>query len=299
VGIALRKRTLAKAGAGIFAIIVLISVLFPYLWLLDTGFKNYEEVFKIPPVWIPDHPTLDVFKGVLGMIGHSEQALETVGHATARHDPWITYIFNSFYVGIGAAVLCLCFATLAGFGLARLKMPGGDFVLMVILVSQMFPGPSIIVPLFDLMRKLGLFNTYIGLILLHTAFVLPFTTWLAVGAFRTFPTEIEEAAIVDGASRTTAFLRVVLPLMKNLLATTALFAFIMSWSEFLFALMLMKGQAMFTVPVGLSYYIREYDVFWNEMAAAAVVVSIPVLFLFTFIQRYIVRGLTAGALSGQ
>lgn len=297
MGIALRKKTLATAGGGIIAILVLISVLFPFLWLLDTGFKDYVEVFEIPPSWIPKHPTLDVFKAVLGQMAALN--LTTSGHATARHDPWIQYIVNSFYVGGGTAILALCFATLAGYGLARLKMPGGDLVLMVILLSQMFPGPSILIPLFDLMEKLSLFNSYLGLILLHTAFVLPFTTWMAVGSFRAFPKEIEEAAYVDGASKTKTFLRVVLPLMLNLLATTALFAFIMSWSEFLFALMLMKQQSLFTVPVGLAYYVREYDVFWNEMAAAAVVVSIPVMFLFTFIQRYIVKGLTTGALSGQ
>ncbi len=293
------KRRSAKAGPAIVAIIVVIGVLFPYLWLLDTAFKNYTDVFQIPPTWLPEHPTLDYFAAALGILKNPILGASDTLHSVTHRPPWVQYIFNSFYVGGGTAILALCFATLAGYGLARLKMPGGDLVLMVILISQMFPGPSIVIPLFDLMKKLGLFNSYLGLILLHTALVLPFTTWMAVGSFRTFPKEIEEAAIVDGASRTSAFLRVVLPIMKNLLATTALFAFIMSWSEFLFALMLMKQQSMFTVPVGLAYYIREYDVYWNELGAATVIVTIPVMFLFTFIQRYIVRGLTTGALSGQ
>jgi len=149
-----------------------------------------------------------------------------------------------------------------------------------------------------MLRRLTLDNSRLGLLLLYTAFVLPFTTWMSVGTFRNIPRDLEDAARIDGCSRLQAFLRIVLPMSKLGMATTALFAFLLSWSEYPFGLVLLKTQSKHTVVVGLGAFLREFDVFWNEMAAATVMMSLPLIIIFLFVQKFFVRGLTEGALSG-
>lgn len=269
------------------AAFILIVTLGPYLWLFITSFKDYSEVFKIPPTLIPKNPTLAGYKGVF------------TGEQLGRHDPWPLFFMNSLMVAGGAAILCTIIASFAGYGFARFtNLRGGSILLILILVSQMFPGPSLLIPIYSMMRKLALDNTRLGLLLLYTAFALPFTTWMSVGTFRSLPIELEDAAKIDGCSRFQAFIRIVLPISKLGLATTGLFAFLLSWSEYPFGLILLKTQAKHTVAVGLGAYLREFDVFWNEMATATVIMSLPLIIIFLFVQKFFVRGLTEGALSG-
>ncbi|UCG94694.1 MAG: carbohydrate ABC transporter permease [Candidatus Aerophobus sp.] len=276
-----------KVAIAVGAIFVLTITLLPYLWLVITSFKNYGEVFDVPPTLIPKAPTLDVYKGVF------------TGEQLGRHDPWPLFFANSLTVAGGAALLCTLIASFAGYGFARFtNLKGGTFLLILILVSQMFPGPSLLIPIYAMLRRLTLDNSRLGLLLLYTAFVLPFTTWMSVGTFRNIPQDLEDAARIDGCSRLQAFLRIVLPMSKLGMATTALFAFLLSWSEYPFGLVLLKTQSKHTVAVGLGAFLREFDVFWNEMAAATVMMSLPLVIIFLFVQKFFVRGLTEGALSG-
>jgi multiple sugar transport system permease protein len=160
----------------------------------------------------------------------------------------------------------------------------------------MLPGASVIIPLFQLLRTAGLYDTHLGLILVHTAVLLPFVIWLLHGFFSGIPTEVEDAALIDGCSRLEALRRVILPLALPGLGATALFAFLGSWNEFFFALILTNTDATQTIPVGIGLFVGEFEDVWNQMSAAAVLFSIPPLILFMAMRRTFVRGLAAGAL---
>jgi len=276
-----------KVLIAIVAIFIVTVTLLPYIWLFITSFKDYKEVFDVPPTFIPKAPTLSVYKGVF------------TGEQLGRHDPWLLFFANSLIVAGGAALLCTLIASFAGYGFARFtNLKGGVLLLILILISQMFPGPSLLIPVYSMLRRLALDNTRLGLLILYTSFALPFTTWMSMGTFRNLPQDLEDAAKIDGCSRIQTFLRIVLPISKLGLVTTALFAFLLSWSEYPFGLVLLKTQSKHTVAVGLGAYLREFDVFWNEMAAATVLMSFPLILIFLLVQKFFVRGLIEGALSG-
>lgn len=270
---------------GVCGVVFVFS--FPLLWLLDTSFKPISEVFKIPPQWIYPHPTLQNYVDLL--LGRV---------VTSITSPWWQFIANSALVAIGASLLTVACTALAGYGFARLRIPGGQLWLFILLIAQMFPGPSILVPVFAVVKALGLYNSLLGLVLLYTAFAIPFTTWLSVGAFRSVPVEIEQSAMIDGCSRFQVFLHIVLPLVRTSLLTTGIFAFFVSWAEYPFALVLLNSQDKLTVPIGLGKFITEFNTFWNQMGAATVLVSLPIMVLIFFVQRRFVRGLIEGALTG-
>jgi len=285
------RRILLKIGVktiiAIVAVVILVITLLPYIWLVITSFKNYKEVFDVPPSLIPKAPTLDIYKGVF------------TGEQLGRHDPWPLFFANSVIIAGGAALLCTLVASFAGYGFARFtNLKGGTILLILILISQMFPGPSLLIPIYAMLRRLALDNSRLGLLILYTAFALPFTTWMSVGTFRNIPRDLDDAARIDGCSRIQAFLHIILPISKLGMVTTALFAFLLSWSEYPFGLVLLKTQSKYTVAVGLGAFLREFDVFWNEMAAATVMMSLPLIIIFLFVQKFFVRGLTEGALSG-
>jgi len=286
-----RRRSLAMKGKkvliAIVAILIVTVTLLPYLWLFITSFKDYKEVFDVPPAFIPKASTLSVYKGVF------------TGEQLGRHDPWLLFFANSLIVAGGAALLCTLIASFAGYGFARFtNLKGGVFLLILILISQMFPGPSLLIPIYSMLRRLALDNSRLGMLILYTSFALPFTTWMSMGTFRNLPQDLEDAAKIDGCSRLQTYLRIVLPISKLGLVTTALFAFLLSWSEYPFGLVLLKTQSKHTVAVGLGAFLREFDVFWNEMAAATVLMSFPLILIFLLVQKFFVRGLIEGALSG-
>jgi ABC-type glycerol-3-phosphate transport system permease component len=166
----------------------------------------------------------------------------------------------------------------------------------VFLLSQMLPGASVIIPLFQLLQTAGLYDTLLGLILVHTAVLLPFVIWLLYGFFSGIPREVEDAALIDGCSRVTALRRVLLPLALPGLGGTALFAFLGSWNEFFFALILTSSDSTRTIPVGIGLFVGEFTDVWNQMSAAAILFSIPPLVLFLMMRRTFVKGLVAGAI---
>lgn len=267
------KKTLLITLALVLAAIVLL----PFLWTFATSLKPLSEVNQYPPRWISPHPTLRPY------------------HDMFFYLPFSTYTLNSLLVACSAMVLTLAIGSLAAYAFARFQFRGRNLILLVFLLSQMLPGASIIIPLFQLLRRVGLYDNRFGLVLVHTALLLPFVIWLLYGFFQTIPREIEEAALIDGCSRMQALRRVILPLALPGLGATALFAFLGSWNEFFFALLLTSSDTTRTIPVGIGLFVGEYLDVWNQMAAAAVLFSIPPLLLFLLARKTFIKGLMAGA----
>ena len=269
----------------LITIVIAFIVLFPVVWLFITSFKPDKETFMVPPSFLPHEFTFGIYQRILE-------------GGTAKPAPWILNFFNSLKIALVTTVLTTILSALAGYGFARYRFPYKFILLLIILVGQMLSGPALLVPIAVLIENIGLTNTHTGLILLYTAFAVPFTTWLAIGNFEAIPREIEESALVDGCNQFTAFIKVVLPLSRIGLITTAIFAFLMSWSEFPFALVLIQTDEQQTMPLAMARLIREFNVFFNEMGAVTMLFTIPIFLVFLFAQKYFIRGIAAGALKG-
>ena len=261
----------------VLVILIAVLVLLPFLWTFATSLKPLNEVNKYPPEWISPNVTLQPYSDMFFYL------------------PFSTYTLNSLIVAFSSMSLTLFVGSLAAFAFSRFQFRGKNIILLVFLLSQMLPGASVIIPLFQLLQKVGLYDTHLGLILVHTALLLPFVIWLLYGFFLGIPREVEDAALIDGCSRMQALRRVILPLALPGIGATALFAFLGSWNEFFFALLLTSSDSTKTIPVGIGLFVGEYLDVWNQMAAAAVLFSIPPLILFMLTRKTFVKGLIAGA----
>lgn len=275
-----RRARLRQAIVMILLTLVVIVLLFPFLWMFSTALKPPDEVFAPAPRWVPANPTLDNFTHILG--------------AT----PFPRYFMNSVLVAFVTMALSVLITIFAGYALSRYNFRGKGTFSLWLLVSQMFPPTLLIIPIFVLMLETSLYNTYASLIITYGTFALPFSTWMMRSYFDTVPPDLEEAAMVDGCTRLQALARVVLPLAAPGIATVALFIFILAWQEYMFALTLTRTTEMRTLPVGISLFLGEYRVLWGSLMAGSVVVTVPVILLFGYLQKYIVQGLTLGAVKG-
>jgi multiple sugar transport system permease protein len=209
-----------------------------------------------------------------------------------------TYVRNSFAVALGTVACAVPIAILTGYGLCRFRLAGRQVFMLVLLTTQFVPAAMLIIPLFIIFKQIGLLDTLIGLVLINTTFELPLTSILMRGFISGIPFELEEAAMVDGASRFQSVVRIVLPLLRPGIVAVAAFAFVGAWNNFLFALFLINNQDLYTVPVGLSYFLGEYNVDFAALAAGGVIAVLPVVLIFALIQRYLVGGLSVGAVKG-
>jgi multiple sugar transport system permease protein len=257
--------------------VLAVMVLFPFLWMLSTSLKPMSEVASLPPKWVTNNMTLSSYRDMFKFL------------------PFGAFTLNSLYIACTTTILSLFIGILAAFAFARLQFKGKSVLLLLFLLSQMLPGASVIVPLFQLIRRLGLYDTHIGLILTHTALIIPFVIWLLYGFFKSIPIEIEQAAMIDGCSSMQALQKVLLPLLLPGIGATALFAFLGSWNEFFFAMILTSSDMKRTIPVGIGLFVGEFSDVWNQMCAAAIFFSIPPLFLFFLLQKTFIKGLSAGA----
>ena len=264
--------------------LLLLTVLAPILWLLDNSFKDNMEVYKLPPSWKIENPTLDVYKNV---IAGTEQSM-----------PWYRFFLNSLFVAVFTSLFATAVAACAGYAFARFSSRFLNTCLVIILLALMLPGPVIMIPLSNIILNLRLNDKLIGLVLTHTAMVLPFLVWLSVGNFRAIPKDLEESALVDGCTPFKAFIRIVLPVARIGLATSAIFAFLISWGEYPYALILLSSREKFTVPLGLATYITEFNTWWNQLAVATLITLVPVLVLISFAHQHVKRGIMAGATKG-
>lgn len=269
----------------LFRLALLLTVLYslaPFLWQVLTSLKPSHEVFSIPPTYWPSQLSLESYQMVF----------------TLR--PFARYIGNSMIVASGTALLTISIAILASYALSRFRLKGSQSIQMGLLGIALFPPIVLAVPLYEGIRALGLVNHPLALVLPYSVLNLPFATWALSGFFLQFPGELEDAAKVDGFSRMGILFRVILPISAPVLATTAILVFIFAWNEFLFALTFMTRDAARTVPVGIAMLsgVTVYEVPWDQISAAVVVTTLPVVVVVILFQRWIVHGLTAGAIKG-
>lgn len=273
----MRNRSQLAAGGALGLLVILIA--FPFYWAIVASLTPEATLFEQPSLW----PTQIIFDHYRALFD--------------QRDFWIP-IRNSIIVAGTTTLFCVSVGAFAAYAIARLRFPGKAAILGFILAVTMFPQISIVSPLYLLLRSLGLINTYPGLILPYMTFAMPLTVWLLVGFFQQLPGDLEEAALVDGASRWQSFTKVMLPLATPGLATTGILTFIYCWNEFLFALSFTLGPERQTVPVAIALFRGRYQVPWGEILAAAVVATLPVAILVLAFQRRIVQGLTSGAVKG-
>lgn len=266
----------------ILVFVALLATLAPAYWMITISFKREVDQFAAPPHWFSFTPTLEHY----------------VDAFVARS--FGQYLINSLFVAVCSTACALVIGTLAAYSLARFRLPYklDRKLALWILSTRMFPAIVTAVPLFLIMRDLRLVNTRLALIIVYTAFNLPFVVWMMRGFFAEIPRDLEEAAMVDGDSRLGALRRVVLPLVAPGLAATAVFCLIVSWNEFLFALVLTQTDEAMTLPVGIAGRVTQYGIKWGVMSAAAVVAMVPILAFAMSVQKYLVRGLSLGAVKG-
>jgi len=213
--------------------------------------------------------------------------------------PFGRWVLNSMIVAVFTTVLGIFLSCTAAYAFSRFKFPGRRAGMMAFLVSQMFPGTLMLIPLYIIMvQVLGLGSTRLGLVIVYATTSIPFSVWMLKGYFDTIPHELEEAAVIEGASAGTIFWRIVLPLAKPAVAITALFSFMTAWNEFILAATFMDKEEMYTAPVGLRFFVGGFSQQWGYFAAGSIIVSIPVVILFLYLQKYLVSGLTAGSVKG-
>lgn len=213
-------------------------------------------------------------------------------------DGFALYVRNSMIVAAGVAILDVPIAILTGYALSRYRFPGRQAFMLILLMTQFIPAALMIIPLFITFRVLHLLNTFIGLIIINTTFQMPLTAILMSGFIGSIPWQLEEAAMVDGCSRLGGVMRVVVPLLRPGIVAVASFAFVGAWDNFLFALFLVNDQNLYTIPVGLSYFLGEFNVDLAALAAGAIIAILPVVIIFALIQRHLVGGLSAGSVKG-
>ena len=261
------------------ALLVLVS-LFPFAWMALSSVKELRELYTVPPTWIPQAPTLANYKKVV--------FASTIPR----------YFLNSAIIALGSTMIALVFAVPAAYGFARFRFGGRRFCQACILAGQMLPTAAIIVPLFIVLRVLGLLNTYAGLILVYLILTLPLSIWMLISYFRAIPFDVEEAAVVDGASRLGVLLRITFPLSLPGVVAVFIYSFITAWNEFIFALCFALDSRVRTLPIGLAEFSTEFNTDWGAVMAASMVMTVPVLIMFFAMQRLFISGLMSGATQG-
>lgn len=259
-------------------IIALALTALPVYWMINTSFKTQVEVFAAPPTLFPQKPVLENYLSLF----------------TRRNLG--AYLFNSIIIVGSSVALAMAVGSLAAYALARFSLGHlQNRISFLVLAPRMIPPIAVVVPIFLILQHLGLINKYPGLILVYTALNLPFVVWMMRSFFQEIPLDLEEAAMVDGASRLRAFWDVVLPLAAPGLVATAIFSVIVTYNEFFFALILTSTPAAATLPVGTASLIGKTQTLFGEMAAAGVVATVPLMIFALLVQRHLVRGLTMGA----
>jgi ABC-type glycerol-3-phosphate transport system permease component len=255
-------------------------ILAPFLWMISTSLKDPAEVVLRDPTIIP-----------------RSFAIQNYADAFNRGN-FSRYIVNSVVVALAVTFLSLLLATLSGYAFARFRLFGGKAILLGILATQMFPAILLAIPLYILIRNLGLLNSLVGLVLVYTTFALPFCVWMMRNYFLSIPKDLDESAMVDGATRLQALRSVVLPVAMPGIAATGIFSFILSWNEFLYANTFISSADLRTLPVGLQSLIGEYTTDWGLLMAGAVITTMPIVIIFFFVQRRLTQGLASGAVKG-
>lgn len=261
-------------------LLFLVVIIFPFFWILSTSLKDPQEIMAPVLTYIPKAVTFKNYEKVWNSIGFNQ------------------FFFNSFCTS-GVTVLNVMFMSLlGGYALARYKFAGKGFVMMLMLLTQMIPGIILVIPLFKVWLQLHLNNTLYSLILTYSTTQLPFCMVMMSGFFAGLPRELEEAAQIDGCTLLGALFRILIPTIAPGIVATGAFAFVNSWNDFVYALNFINNQKLFTLPVGLSMMKGEFTIDYGALCAGCIISLIPVLLLFAYVQKYLVKGLAAGAVKG-
>lgn len=258
---------------------VMFVVLLPFFWMVSVSLKPAAEPFAIPARLWPADPTL-------------------ANYVSAFRPEFRTYFLNSVVVSGATVAITVTLALLAAYVFTRAQMRVVGVVMTLVIIAQMFPASAIIIPLYKIMRGAGLLDTYAALIIAYVTVTLPVAIWMLRGFLARMPATLEEAAAIDGAGPLRAFVEIILPLARPGVVATAVFVLIVTWQEFLFALSFTSTREMRTLPVGMNDFIGQYGIRWGELMASSVLISLPVIAVFLFLQRQFVAGLTAGAVKG-
>jgi len=272
-------RLLRWVGNGLL-VVLLVWTLLPFYWMIATSLKADREIYGFEATLYPHRPTLAAYGRLF---------------ATT---PFMKYVRNSTIIAVGNTLLSLAFGCLGAYALARLRFPGRSLIARGLVVTYLVPPALLFIPLFAVMSTLRLIDTHQGLILAYLSFSVPFSTWLLMGYFRSVPLELEEAALVDGCSRLGSLVRIILPMSLPALAVVTFFSFTQSWNEFLYANVFVNSVEVRTITTGLSLFVVEDVFFWGPMMGASVLSTLPPLVMYLIFQRWVVKGLTLGAVKG-
>ncbi len=256
-----------------------VIVLLPFFWMISVSLKPASEPFAIPARLWPEDPTL-------------------ANYISAFRPEFQVYFLNSVVVSLSTVAITVTLALLAAYVFTRAQMRIVGIIMLLVILAQMFPASAIIIPIYRMMRAADLLNTYASLILAYVTITLPVAIWMMRGFLARLPVTLEEAAAMDGAGPLRAFFEIVLPLCRPGIVATAVFVLIVTWQEFLFALSFTSTRDMRTLPVGMNDFIGQYGIRYGELMASSVLISLPVIAVFLFLQRQFVAGLTAGAVKG-
>lgn len=260
---------------------IVLLVAFPLLWMIITSLKPQSELFRIPPTWIPESITFEHYWRLL------------------TETPFLKYFRNSVVLAVSTTIFVVGLGTLGAYSLVRFTYRGRETLAMLVLFTYLLPSVVLIIPLYLMISTLGLSNSLFGLILAHTTFALPYALWLLRSFMEGIPEDLENAALVDGASRLGAFKDVIFPQLLPGIISTALFTFILSWNEYLYALVLLNSDSVTPLTTGvMSMLISAFNIEWSLLMAASVMMSIPLIVVFAFLQSYLTSGFGAGGVKG-
>jgi multiple sugar transport system permease protein len=279
IGYRLQER-LNKILSMTLLLVVLVIVLFPIYWMLLTGIRPSSEIYKVDIKLWTDHPTLANVRNLFAVT------------------PFPIQLRNSVIVAVVAVSLAVVVASLAGYSLSRLQFPGRDFMASAVFFAYLIPGTMTLIPLYVFLSRVGLLNSLYCLIIAYLSGSLPFSIWMLKGYFTTIPTELEHAALIDGCTRLQALYKVILPLAAPGIVSCAIFTFTLSWNQYMLPMIFNNSEKLWTLPVGLAGLVYGDVFLWGEIMSGSFLMSIPVLLLYIFGQRFVVTGLTAGAVKG-
>lgn len=262
------------------AAILAIATAFPFFWMVSTSFKPLQEIFVFPPTFFPAEFTLKNFERLF------------------EQTRFLTYFKNSVFVSFTTVVLTMTIGSAGAYSLTRFKFYGREKIASLILFSYMFAPIMIVIPFYVLIKKIGLANTHAALIMAYTAFCLPFSLWLLRTFFQSIPLALEKAALIDGASRLEAVIYVVLPLALPGIIATGIFTFILAWNDYIFVRILISSDELKTLSVGIADLYNATVIDWGMIMSGSMLITVPVLVFFVFIQRYLIAGWGAGAMKG-
>lgn len=262
------------------AAILVAATAFPFFWMVSTSFKPLQEIFLFPPNFFPTEFTLKNFERLF------------------EQTRFLTYFKNSVFVSFTTVVLTMTIGSAGAYSLTRFKFYGREKIAGLILFSYMFAPIMIVIPFYVLIKKIGLANTHAALIMAYTAFCLPFSLWLLRAFFQSIPLALEKAALIDGASRLEAVIYVVLPLALPGIIATSIFTFILAWNDYIFVRILITSDELKTLSVGIADLYNATVIDWGMIMSGSMLITVPVLVFFVFVQRYLIAGWGAGAMKG-